>query len=76
MMLYIIVSEFGSVSMSSDLRGGAGGGAGVNDYVYTHIIMAHIIMYARNSTPPCMEVGGAYGGRWASDGVHVTRQTL
>ena len=25
---------------------------------------------------PCTEVGGAYGGRWASDGVHVTRQTL
>ena len=22
------------------------------------------------------DVGGAYGGRWASDGVHVTRQTL
>ena len=35
MMLYIIVSEFGSVSMSSDLRGGAGGGAGVNEYVHT-----------------------------------------
>ena len=74
MMLYIIVSEFGSVSMSSDLRGGAGGGAGGNEYV--HIIMAHIIMCARNSAPPCTEVGGAYGGRSASDGVHVTRQTL
>ena len=24
----------------------------------------------------CTEVGGAYGSRWASDGVHVTRQTL
>ena len=35
MMLYIIVSEFGSVSMSSDLRGGAGGGAGGNEYVHT-----------------------------------------
>ena len=23
-----------------------------------------------------MDVGGAYGGRWASDGVRVTRQTL
>ena len=29
----------------------------------------HTIMYARNSAPPCMEVGGAYGGRWALDGV-------
>ena len=53
--------------------GGAGGGAGGNEYV--HIIMAHI-MCARNSAPPCTEVGGAYGGRWASDGVRVTRQTL
>ena len=35
----------------------------------THIIMAHIIIYARKSAPPCTEVGGAYGGRWASDGV-------
>ena len=35
MMPYIIVSEFGSVSMSWDLRGGAGGGAGVNEYVHT-----------------------------------------
>ena len=41
----------------------------------THIIMAHIIIYARKSAPPCTEVGGAYGGRWASDGVRVTRQT-
>ena len=24
----------------------------------------------------CTDVGGAYGGRWASDGVCVTRQTL
>ena len=29
--------------------GGAGGGAGGNEYV--HIIMAHIIMCARNSAP-------------------------
>ena len=44
----------------------------MNEYVYTHIIMAHIIMYARKSAPLCT---GAYGGRWASDGVRVTRQT-
>ena len=34
--------------------------------------MAHIIMYARKSAPLCMDVGGAYGGRWASDGVRAT----
>ena len=27
------------------------------------------------SAPLCTDVGGAYGGRWASDGVRVTRQT-
>ena len=34
------------------------GGAGVNEYmyVYTHIIMAHIIMYACKSAPLCMDV--------------------
>ena len=33
------------------------------------IIMAHIKMYARRSAPLCKDaVGGAYGGRWASDG--------
>ena len=33
------------------------------------IIMAHITMYARRSAPLCTDaVGGAYGGRWASDG--------
>ena len=52
------------------------GGAGVNEYMYVHIIMAHIIMYACKSAPLCMDVGGAYGGRWASDSVRVTRQTL
>ena len=26
-------------------------------------------MYARKSAPLCTDVGGAYGGRWASDGV-------
>ena len=32
-------------------------------------IMAHITMYARRSAPLCTDaVGGAYGGRWASDG--------
>ena len=31
------------------------------------------LMYARRSTPLCT---GAYGGRWASDGVRATRQTL
>ena len=28
------------------------------------------------SVPPCTDVVGAYGGRWASDGVRATRQTL
>ena len=51
-------------------------GRGRRERICTHIIMAHIIMCARNSAPPCTEVGGAYGGRLASDGVHVTRQTL
>ena len=33
------------------------------------ILMAHITMYARSSAPLCTDVvGGAYGGRWASDG--------
>ena len=45
-------------------------------HTHTHIIMAHIIMYARKSAAPRTDVGGAYGGRWASDGVRVTRQTL
>ena len=36
-----------------------------------------IYMYARRSAPLCTDVvGGAYGGRWASDGVRATRQTL
>ena len=29
----------------------------------------------RNAHPLCTDVGGAYGGQWASDGVRVTRQT-
>ena len=37
--------------------------------------LARIIMYARKSALLCTDVGGAYGGRWASDGVRVTRQT-
>ena len=41
--------------------------------MYTHY---NGIMYARRSAPQCTDVGGAYGGRWASDGVLVTRQTL
>ena len=43
--------------------------------MYTHY-NGNIIMYARRSAPLCTDVGGAYGGRWASDGVRVTRQTL
>ena len=43
--------------------------------MYTHYNGTHNNV-ARNSAPPCTEVGGAYGGRWVSDGVHVTRQTL
>ena len=42
----------------------------MNEYV--HIIMAHIIMCAHRSAPLCTDVGGAYGGRWASDGVRAT----
>ena len=48
--------------------------------MYTHTIMyilAHIhcrcIQYACTSIPLCMDVGGAYGGWWTSDGVCVTR---
>ena len=37
-------------------------GRGRSEQICTHIIMAHIIMYARKSPPPCTEVGGAYGG--------------
>ena len=36
-------------------------------------------MYARKSAPLCTDVGGAYGGRWASDGVqdkHTYTPTL
>ena len=33
----------------------------MNEYV-----MAHITMYARRSAPLCVDVGGAYGGRWTS----------
>ena len=36
------------------------------------MLMVHIIMYARKSAPLCMDVGGAYGGRWA---VRVTTRT-
>ena len=39
-------------------------------------VLLHIIMYARRSVRVCTDVGGAYGGRWASDGVRATRQTL
>ena len=35
----------------------------------------HIIMYARKSAPLCTDVGGAYGGQWASDGVRQTPRT-
>ena len=37
------------------------------------MIMAHIII---RSVRVCTDMGGAYGGRWASDGVRATRQTL
>ena len=43
----------------------------MNENVHTYIIM-----YAHKSVPPCTDVVGAYGGRWASDGVRATRQTL
>ena len=43
------------------------GGAGV---VCTHISIMHARPYV------CTDMEGAYGGRWASDGVLVTRQTL
>ena len=41
------------------------------------MIMTHIIIYVHvRSAPLCTDVvGGAYGGRWASDGVRATRQT-
>ena len=29
-------------------------------------------MYARKSAPLCTDMGGDYGGQWASDGVRVT----
>ena len=32
----------------------------------------NLIMYGHKSAPPCTDVGGAYGGRWASDGVRAT----
>ena len=35
--------------------------------------MAHIIMCACRSAPLCTDVGGAYRGQWASDGVRVTK---
>ena len=38
--------------------------------MYTHSTYC-IYIYARTSVPACMDVGGAYGGRWASDGVCV-----
>ena len=61
-------NDVGSVSMSSDLRGGAGGAAGVNEYVHT--------TYNNVCTQVRTTVYGRGRGRWASDGVRVTRQTL
>ena len=43
----------------------------MNEYLINVHTLAHI-MHAHVRTG----MGGAYGGRWASDGVRVTRQTL
>ena len=43
--------------------------------MYTHYNGTHNNVCTKLRIP-CTEAGGAYGGRWASDGVHVTRQTL
>ena len=39
----------------------------ISVYIYYH--------NARKSASPCTDVGGAYGSRWASDGVRVTTYT-
>ena len=42
----------------------------MNMYYYNETYN-NVCTYARRSAPLCTDVvGGAYGGRWASDGVH------
>ena len=43
--------------------------------MYTHYNGTHNNVCTKLRIP-CTEAGGAYGGRWASDGVHVTRHQL